>query len=300
MLSPWLLLFTTLLLSSPALGEAPAGPRPAAPAQASPAPASPPPAVVPRAPAPAGMGEELLGSVFHPCSPELSWADGVRQDLACPELKPVRALLRRVLRSEAGLVPAARRLDELRRARMVHVAPDFTYTPCLARPDPRLTLTVFLDFDCGPCRAFRFRLYDLVKRYPVRVCVKQFPTGILERFPTAALAALAAWRQDAWLPMFEAIYRRGGDLDEAGAIRLASDLGLEVQRFRADLEAPEVQAVLLGDAAEGGRLGVQGTPTVVVSDPGGDELFTDFEVLEDWVATRLATPPAPGNDEGSD
>jgi hypothetical protein len=252
-----------------------------------PEPTAPPSPRALRAPAPAGMGEALLESVFHPCSPELSWAEGVRRDLTCPELKPVRALLRRVLRTEAGLVPAARRLDELRRARAVHVEPDFTYTPCLARPESKLTLTVFLDFDCGFCRGLRFRLYDLVKHYPVRVCVKQFPTGILERFPTGALASLAAWRQDAWLPMFEALYRRGGDLDEAAAIRLATDLGLAVQRFGADLESPEVQAILLRDAAEGGRLGVQGTPTVVVSGDDGDELFTDFEVLEDWVATRL-------------
>ena len=288
MVAPFLPLVTLLLLADPAVDV----PVPATGSAA-------PTAREAHPPAPAGMGSELLASVFHPCSPELSWAEGVQQNLTCPDLAPVRALLRRVLRSEAGLVPAARRLDELRRARRVHVPPDFTYTPCLARPDPRLTLTVFLDFDCGPCRGFRFRLYDLVKRFPVRVCVKQFPTGILERFPTAALAALAAWRQGAWLSMFEAIYRRGGDVDEAAAIRLASDLGLEVQRFRADLEAPEVQAILLADAAEGGRLGVQGTPTVVVSDPAGDELFTDFEVLEDWVATRLAVPAAPATDEGS-
>lgn len=289
MLPTWLPTLVLLALPCPDIAA------PAAPV-ASAAPATP---QAPRVPAPAGMGEELLEAVFHPCSPELSWADGVRQDLTCPELKAQRKLLRRVLRTEAGLVPAARRLDHLRRARAVHVEPELAYTPCLARPEARLTLTVFLDFDCGFCRGLRFRLYDLARRYPVRVCIKQFPTGILERFPTAALASLAAWRQDAWLPMFEALYRTGGDVDEAGAIRLASDLGLAVERFRADLDSVEVQALLLRDVSEGGRLGVQGTPTVVASGADGDELFTDFEVLEDWVATRLATPPAPANDEGN-
>jgi hypothetical protein len=257
-----------------------------------------PPVAAPVAPAPAGMGEQLLEAVFHPCSPELSWADGVRQDLTCPELAPQRRLLRQVLGSVAGLLPAARRLDELRRLRALHPRPDLTYTPCLARPEARLTLTAFLDFDCGSCRGLRFRLYDLVKHLPVRVCVKQFPTGILERFPTGALASLAAWRQDAWLPMFEALYRRSGDVDEPAAIALASALGLAVERFRTDLEAREIQALLLRDAAEGGRLGVQGTPTIVATNDDGVEVFTDFEVLEDWVVTLLATLEAPANDEG--
>jgi len=232
-------------------------------------------------------------AVFHPCRADLSWAQGEEQGVACPELEAVDRDLTRILDDGASGVRAARRLDEVRRRRRAAAPPSRAYTPCLAREGARLTLFAYLDVECGPCRPFRFRLYDLVARYPVRVCVKTFPTGVMERYPTGALATLAGWRQDAFLPVFEGLFALGGDVDEARAIALASDLGLLVERFRADLDAPEVKALLLRDVQEAGRLGVGGTPAVVI----GRQVLPDLEVLEDEVVTRLARQAGGGEVE---
>jgi hypothetical protein len=225
-------------------------------------------------------------SLFHPCSLEISWQDGDAQGLACDHLTPAQAALDGVIAEGARGVRAVRLLTERLTARQVRRAPTRASTPCLEPPAraPALTVFVFLDFDCAFCRAFRYRLYDLSRRHGARVCVKHFPVGVLERFPLPALASVAAWQQGLFFEMLDALYHAGGEVDEARAQALAAGIGLDVARFRLDLAGEGARALILRDTQEGARLGVPGTPTVVI----GDELFTDFELLDDWVATHAA------------
>jgi protein-disulfide isomerase len=227
--------------------------------------------------------DELKDGILHPCSLELSWSEGEARALTCEDLAPSRRALDTIFSSGASGVKAALRLRDWRKQRANRIALSREYSPCLSRPGAELTLFAFLDYDCGFCKSVRFRLYDLVQGSPVRVCVKQFPTAIMERYPTAALATVAAHQQGSFLGMFNALYRRDGEVEEEDVIALARDMDLDVERFRADLDSDGVRAVLLRDVTEGGRVGVRGTPTLVA----GDEVFTDFELLEEWVSGLL-------------
>ncbi len=227
--------------------------------------------------------DELKGGIMHPCSLELSWEEGDLRGLECDGLAVSERALQTIVDSGASGVKAARRLRRWRKERASRIRLSSEYSPCLAKPGSRLTIFAFMDYDCGSCKAVRFRLFDLIQRAPVRVCVKQYPTAIMERYPIAALATVAAHQQGAFLDMFDALYEWDGDVEEVDVIALARDMDLEVERFRTDLASEGVRAVLLRDVTEGGRIGVRGTPTLVA----GAEVFTDFERLEDWVAGLL-------------
>ena len=226
----------------------------------------------------------VKAALFHPCSVELSWHDGDARGLTCDGLAKAEAALAAVLAEGVRGVRATRLLAERLTARQVRRAPTRASTPCLEPPGraPAVTVFVFLDFDCVFCRSFRYRLYDLVRRHSARVCVKHFPVGVLERFPLPALASVAAWQQGRFFEMLDALYHAGGEVDEARALTLAAGIGLDLTRFRLDLAGEGARALILRDTQEGARLGVPGTPAVVI----GDERFTDFELLDDWVATR--------------
>lgn len=227
--------------------------------------------------------EELKEGVLHPCSLELSWSEGDASGLTCDGLAPSQRALETIFASGASGVKAARRLRGWRKQRAHRIQLSTDYSPCLARPGAALTIFAFMDYGCGFCKGLRFRLYDLVQRAPVRVCIKLFPTTIMERYPIAALATVAAHQQGSFLSMFDALYAVDGDVEERDVIALARDMDLEVERFLGDLDSAGVRAVLLRDVTEGARSGVRGTPTLVA----GAEVFTDFEVLEDWVSGLL-------------
>jgi protein-disulfide isomerase len=225
----------------------------------------------------------LKAAVFHPCSLEMSWQAGEAQGLECPALAPAVRALGRLDDAGVPLVRAARQLLDYQASRARRVTLSREYTPCLARPGALTTIYAFLDYTCGPCRALRFRLYDLVARQPVRVCIKNFPTGVMAAYPLSPLVAVAADLQGSFAPAFEALFRKRGVLEDRDALALARALKLDEARFNADLGSEAVKSVVLRDAAEGGRLGVSGTPTLVA----GSELFTDLEGLEHWVIARV-------------
>jgi predicted DsbA family dithiol-disulfide isomerase len=87
----------------------------------------------------------------------------------------------------------------------------------------------------------------------------------------AFMAAEAARRQnrfeDFHLPLLEARHRDRLDLDEIEVVeRVAVDSGLDLERFRKDLAAPDILAPLARDHRRAAEQGVFGTPTFVFPD----------------------------------
>jgi predicted DsbA family dithiol-disulfide isomerase len=105
----------------------------------------------------------------------------------------------------------------------------------------------------------------------------------------AFMAAEAARRQnrfeDFHLPLLEARHRDRLDLDESEVVeRVAVDSGLDLERFRKDLAAPDILASLARDHREAAEQGVFGTPTFVFTDGASAYI-------------RLAQPPAAADSE---
>jgi 2-hydroxychromene-2-carboxylate isomerase len=81
----------------------------------------------------------------------------------------------------------------------------------------------------------------------------------------------------------------GGVTDREGAINLARELGLNVDRFTADMDAPSTRERVAAQKAEGQGFGVRGTPTWYLNGMQNVGAFDTARLRAAWDAA-LAAP----------
>ncbi len=86
----------------------------------------------------------------------------------------------------------------------------------------------------------------------------------------AALAARAAQAQGSFWEYHDLIYANqssgnSGGYNEESLTALAEEAGLDVERFRRDLEGARYEAVVQADFRRGQDLGISGTPTFIIN-----------------------------------
>jgi predicted DsbA family dithiol-disulfide isomerase len=82
----------------------------------------------------------------------------------------------------------------------------------------------------------------------------------------AAKAALAARAQGKYEAFHDAMMEASGQLTEARIFEIAADVGIDVERLRADMEAPEIAEHILDNFNLARALRIFGTPTFIVDD----------------------------------
>ena len=129
------------------------------------------------------------------------------------------------------------------------------------------TVIVFSDYQCPYCAKAEKTIRALEERYgsDLRIVFKNLALPMHADARLAAKAGLAADRQGKFWEYHDALFEHQVELDRASLERYAEDLGLDMRRFRADLDSESVEAQLAEDAAEADRLGVRGTPTFFVN-----------------------------------
>jgi protein-disulfide isomerase len=141
-------------------------------------------------------------------------------------------------------------------------------TPVAGNPDGDVTLVEFFDYRCGYCRRVVSSVQALLDQDDgLRVVFKELPV-LGEDSVRAARAALASQKQDAYMPFHFALMR-ADDLSEQGIMKIADRLGMDTERLRADMAAPEVDQALEANYQLANLLGIEGTPAFVI----GDELI---------------------------
>ena len=146
-------------------------------------------------------------------------------------------------------------------------------------PQGDVTLVVFYDPRCPYCRRLNPTLAALLAADPgVRLVYKDMPilgpASVLESH-----ALLAAQKQNGYLPLMEALMQAPPDATPDMVRAQAEKLGLDWSRLKQDMDAPAVSQRLDGNIALARRLGIEGTPALVVGHqliPGAAEL-TDLQ-----------------------
>jgi predicted DsbA family dithiol-disulfide isomerase/uncharacterized membrane protein len=123
----------------------------------------------------------------------------------------------------------------------------------------------FVDFECPFCRAFHARLNGAIAAagVPVRVVRVMVPLAQHEAALPAAVAWCCAENQAKGDQMAERLLT-ARDLSPAAIERIAADIGIDLDRFRADAASPAVRAHLEADAAAASAAGVRSLPTVYI------------------------------------
>jgi protein-disulfide isomerase len=159
--------------------------------------------------------------------------------------------------------------------------------PVRGPADAAVTLVVFSDFECPHCGRAHPVLSELLRKHPaqLRMVFKHFPLPGHPHALDAARAAVAAQAQDKFWPMHDMLFDNQRALAEEQLREYAQTVGLDVERFDADRNAPETLAVVEADVEEGVKLGVQGTPTIFIN---GRRFQDPFATLADYIEEEIA------------
>ena len=124
------------------------------------------------------------------------------------------------------------------------------------------------DFQCPHCRAGHPEVEAVRRRMGRRLAFvyRHFPLTLVHpRAQPAAEAAEAAAAQGRFWDMHDLLYDRQDALEDEDLLAYAEEIGLNLQRFAADLvngsHAPKVRE----DFMSGVRSGVNGTPTFFIN-----------------------------------
>lgn len=117
---------------------------------------------------------------------------------------------------------------------------------------------------------------DLLTDTTIRYVWRHLPlTDVHPQAQLAAEAAEAAAAQDAFWPMHDLLLNHQDDLRAADLLRYASELGLDADRFRKDLQRHVHEVRVAQDVESADLSGVSGTPTFFLN---GQRHYGAFDV----------------------
>ncbi len=148
-------------------------------------------------------------------------------------------------------------------------------------PTAAVTLLEYGDYECPYCGA----AYPIIKQVQeamgddLRFVFRNFPISTSHpHAEQAAEAAEAAAAQDQFWPMHDLLYENQQRLEANDLVGYAESLGLDVERFKRELEghvhAPRVHE----DFMSGVRSGVNGTPSFYINGVRHEDSY-DFDTL---------------------
>lgn len=138
--------------------------------------------------------------------------------------------------------------------------------------DAPVTLTVYADFQCPACLA---ETNLITRAWPqianqVRLVFRHYPLDthrhafLAARYAEAAAEQGAFWDMHDLLFVNQALWSTAADVTEVFD-GYARQLGLDVERLKADVNTPAIRDKILADQRGGTRAGVRGTPALFLN-----------------------------------
>lgn len=154
--------------------------------------------------------------------------------------------------------------------------------------DALATLVEYGDYQCPHCRLVYYNIRELQARTGDRIRYVYRHLPISSMHPEAQLAAEAAEAaaaQGEFWAMHDKLYQND-ELDRPHLLRYASEIGLDMDRFREELDNRVYSKRVQEDFESGIRSGVNGTPTFFLNDERYDGAW-DLESLAELVQKPL-------------
>ncbi|MBK6920976.1 MAG: thioredoxin domain-containing protein [Deltaproteobacteria bacterium] len=161
------------------------------------------------------------------------------------------------------------------------------------RADALVTIIEFGDFQCPYCREVTATLDEVLSRHGnnVRLVFRHNPLPIHPEAKNAARAALAAARQGKFWAMHDKLFESQFELAPDKYRQYATTLGLDVDRFVADMDDPAIARQVEDDTAVARRFGLTGTPSFFVNGRflSGNQSLAVFDSLVNEELSRART-----------
>src|SRR3569623_994173 len=139
--------------------------------------------------------------------------------------------------------------------------------PTRGGKEPKVTIVEFSDFQCPFCGRVEPTLTQLEKDYQSNISIecKHNPLPFHQHAEPAAEAAMAADAQGKFWPMHDKLFENNTALDRPSLDKYAQDLGLNMSKFKADLDSGKYKSTIQETTKEGTTVGVNGTPAEFIS-----------------------------------
>jgi len=224
----------------------------------------------------------LVTELYAPCADEaVSIAACVKEARSCAACAPAASLLADKVRQ--GFVGATAEAAYNTRFTAEIKAIEIGDSPARGPVDAPVTVVVWSDFQCAHC-AYALPLIDRAFEAlspSVRLVHKFYPLDAHPFAVPAAKAAIAAKNQGRYWEMERLLFENQRELDPSDLDAYATQIGLDLARFHADMEADASDAILARDKAQARDLGLRGTPFVIINGRVFDGAY--FRLDEDLV-----------------
>lgn len=154
--------------------------------------------------------------------------------------------------------------------------------------DSKAILAEYSDFQCPACGYYYPMVKQLGDEFSDRIAIvyRHFPLPQHKNAKVAAYAAESAGRQEKFWDMHDMIFDNQNKWSEDGDVKnifigYAESLGLDMDKFKSDLESKEVKEKVDADYNSGVRSKVNSTPTFFlngekIQNPKGYDEFKDI------------------------
>lgn len=139
-------------------------------------------------------------------------------------------------------------------------------TPVGGNPNGDVNLVEFFDYNCPYCRQMAPTLVEIEgSDSRLRFVYKEWPI-LGPNSELAARAALASRRQGKYVEFHKGLMLASGLVDESKVFEVAAEIGLDVDRLKRDMEAPEISSLIERNRKLAQALRITGTPSFVIGD----------------------------------
>jgi len=146
----------------------------------------------------------------------------------------------------------------------------------IGSPTATVTVEEFADFQCGSCASAHPVLKEITSAYGsnknFRFIFRNYPLSMHDKAYTAAAAAEAAglqgtskfWQMQDRLFSNQHLWATNSNYRDVFA-GYAKEIGLDVEKFKADMSGMQAKTRVDQDLARGQAVGISSTPTVIVN-----------------------------------
>jgi protein-disulfide isomerase len=209
---------------------------------------------------------DIVRTEASPCEGDLSLLETLEEPEPCARaLRALGFIYRQILEGYGREDVIDQYVARFKQAETVKL--DLEGCPDTGPEDAPVTITVFSDFYCPFCRKTARVLRDLKEERgdDVRLVFKHFPlTSLHPDAVNAALAAAAAHLQGRFWEMHDELFSLETNIDQDAMEEAARAAGLDMERWREDLESPEVLDLVNRDLKQAQDLHLEGTPTIFI------------------------------------
>ena len=150
--------------------------------------------------------------------------------------------------------------------------------PVLGNPAGDVTLVEFFDYNCPYCKRAMQEVKTLLQADPnIRLVYREWPI-LSPGSIFAARAALAARKQGKYEEFHWALMGFKGKVEEGSTIKIAKEVGLDVEKLKVDMLAPEIEEHIRLSMNLAEALNINGTPAFIAGEKVYPGLLTSEQL----------------------